>query len=101
MSECRDYKEIILGESFNSNDSSPDWEPSGEPSGETLSSQDTWSVSIEDSSQDSFLVSSQEESYFFDFIPPFSLICFSIFLFSSSSSFSFLLTCFINASIRI
>ena len=62
MSECRDYKEIILGESLDSNDSSPDWESPGEPSGETLTSQGTWPESIDDSSQDSFLVSSQEES---------------------------------------
>ena len=59
MSDCRDYKEILLGESLDSNDNSSDWEPSGE----TLGSQDTWSSqSSEDSSQDSFLVASQEES---------------------------------------
>ena len=46
MSDCRDYREILLGESLNSNDSSFDWEPSGE----TLGSQDTWSESTDDSS---------------------------------------------------
>ena len=46
MSDCRDYKGTLLGESLDSNDSSSDWEPSGE----TLDSQDTWS---DDSSQDS------------------------------------------------
>ena len=57
MTDCRDYKEILLGESLDSNDSTPNWESSGE----TLGSQDTWSSqSSEDSSQDSFLVSSQE-----------------------------------------
>ena len=60
MADCRDYQEILLGESLDSldsNDSSPDWEPSGE----TLGSQDTWSSqSSEDSSQDSFLDSSQD-----------------------------------------
>ena len=35
MADCRDYKETLLGESLDSNDSSSDWEPSG---------QDTWSV---------------------------------------------------------
>ena len=56
MSDCRDYKEILQGESLDSSDSSSDWEPSGE----TLGSQDTWSSSeSSDSSQDSFLVSSQ------------------------------------------
>ena len=54
MTDCRDYREILLGESFESNDSSSDWEPSGE----TLGSQDTWSSSSQ-SSEDSFLVSSQ------------------------------------------
>ena len=59
MTDCRDYKEILLGESLDSNDSSSDWEPSGE----TLGSQDTWSSqSSEDSSQDSSLDSSQERS---------------------------------------
>ena len=58
MTDCRDYKEILLGESLDSNDSSPDWEPSGE----TLGSQDTWSSDSQNSSssQDSFLVSSQD-----------------------------------------
>ena len=41
MSDCRDYKEILQGESLDSSDSSSDWEPSGE----TLGSQDTWSSS--------------------------------------------------------
>ena len=56
MSDCRDYKETLQGESLDSSDSSSDWEPSGE----TLGSQDTWSSSeSSDSSQDSFLVSSE------------------------------------------
>ena len=56
MSDCRDYKEILQGESLDSSDSSSDWEPSGE----TLGSQDTWfSSESSDSSQDSFLVSSE------------------------------------------
>ena len=55
MADCRDYKEILLGESLDSNDSSSDWEPSGE----TLGSQYTRSESTDDSSQDSFLLSSQ------------------------------------------
>ena len=46
MTDCRDYKEILLGESLDSNDSSSDWEPSGE----TIGSQDTWSESTDDSS---------------------------------------------------
>ena len=46
MADCRDYQDILPGESLDSNDSSSDWEPSGE----TLGSQDTWS---DDSSQDS------------------------------------------------
>ena len=46
MTDCRDYREILLGESLDSNDSSSDWEPSGE----TLGSQDTWSESTDDSS---------------------------------------------------
>ena len=59
MSDCRDDREILQGESLDSNDSSSDWEPSGE----TLGSQDTWSSqSSEDSSQDSFLDSTQERS---------------------------------------
>ena len=59
MTDCRDYREILQDESLDSNDSSSDWEPSGE----TLGSQDTWSSqSSEDSSQDSFLDSSQERS---------------------------------------
>ena len=79
MTDCRDYRDILLGESLDSNDSSSDyepsgesldgddsssdWEPSREPSGETLGSQDTWSSqSSEDSSQDSSLVASQERS---------------------------------------
>ena len=57
MTDCRDYKEILQGESLDSNDSSSDWEPSGE----TLGSQDTWSSqSSEDSSQDSSPVASQD-----------------------------------------
>ena len=57
MSDCHDYREILQGESLDSSDSSSDWEPSGE----TLGSQDTWSSqSSEDSSQDSFLVPSDE-----------------------------------------
>ena len=59
MSDCRDYKEILQGESLDSSDSSSDWEPSGE----ILGSQDTWSSSESgDSSQDSFLISSDDES---------------------------------------
>ena len=59
MSDCRDYKEILQGESLDSSDSISDWEPSGE----TLGSQDTWSSSESgDSSQDSFLISSDDES---------------------------------------
>ena len=53
MSDCRDYKEILQGESLDSSDSSSDWS-------ETLGSQDTWSSSeSSDSSQDSRLVSSE------------------------------------------
>ena len=53
MSDCRDYREILQGESLDSSDSSSDWS-------ETLGSQDTWSSSeSSDSSQDSFLVSSE------------------------------------------
>ena len=58
MSDCRDYKEILQGESLNSSDSRSDWE-------ESLGSGDTWwTESTDDSSQDSFLVhsSSQESS---------------------------------------
>ena len=59
MPDCRDYREILQGESLDSTDSSSDYEPSGE----TLGSQDTWSSqSSEDSSQDSSLDSSQERS---------------------------------------
>ena len=55
MSDCRDYKEILQGESLDSSDSSSDWEET------SLGSQDTWSSSeSSDSSQDSFLVSSDE-----------------------------------------
>ena len=63
MSDCRDYKEILQGESLDSSDSSSDWEEISEtlPSDESLGSQDTWSSSeSSDSSQDSFLVSSDE-----------------------------------------
>ena len=56
MSDCRDSNEILQGESLDSSDSSSDWERSGE----TLGSQDTWSESTDDSSQDSFLVSSDD-----------------------------------------
>ena len=57
MSDCRDYREILQGESLDSSDSSSDWEPSGE----TLGSQDSWSTeSSDDSSLDSFLISSNE-----------------------------------------
>ena len=57
MSDCRDYREILQSESLDSNDSSSDWEPSGE----TLGSQDSWSIeSSDDSSLDSFLISSDE-----------------------------------------
>ena len=54
MSDCRDYKEILQGESLDSSDSSAsDWS-------QTLGSQDTWSSSESgDSSQDSFIVSSE------------------------------------------
>ena len=56
MTDCRDYQEIILGESLDSTDSSSDWEPSGE----TLGSQDTESTDDSNqSSKDSFLVSSK------------------------------------------
>ena len=60
MSDCRDYKEILQGESLDSSDSSSDWEETSE----TLGSQDTWSSSessdsSQDSSQDSFIVSSE------------------------------------------
>ena len=59
MSDCRDYREILQGESLDSNDSSSDWKPTGE----SLGSQDTWSSqSSEDTSQDSSLDSSQERS---------------------------------------
>ena len=59
MSDCRDYNEILQGESLDSSDSSSDWEDSSE----TLGSQDTWSSSESgDSSQDSFLISSDDES---------------------------------------
>ena len=54
MSDCRDYQEILQGESLDSSDSSSDWS-------ETLGSGDTWSSSeSSDSSQDSRLVSSDE-----------------------------------------
>ena len=57
MSDCRDYREILQGESLDSSDSISDWEPSGE----TLGSQDSWSTeSSDDSSLDSFLISSDE-----------------------------------------
>ena len=53
MSDCRDYKEILQGESLDSSDSSSDWS-------QTLGSQDTWSSSESgESSQDSFIVSSE------------------------------------------
>ena len=53
MSDCGDYKEILQGESLDSSDSSSDWS-------QTLGSQDTWSSSESgDSSQDSFIVSSE------------------------------------------
>ena len=56
MSDCRDYKEILQGENLDSSDSSSDWEETSE----TLGSQDTWSSSESgDSSQDSFIVSSE------------------------------------------
>ena len=56
MSDCRDYKEILQGESLDSSDSRSDWEETSE----TLGSQDTWSSSeSSDSSQDSFIVSSE------------------------------------------
>ena len=59
MSDCRDYREILQGESLDSSDSSSDWEETSEtlPSDETLGSGDTWSSS---ESSDSFLVSSDE-----------------------------------------
>ena len=62
MSDCRDYREILQGESLDSSDSSSDWEEISEtlPSDETLGSGDTWSSSeSSDSSQDSRLVSSE------------------------------------------
>ena len=57
MSDCRDYREILQGESLDSSDSSSDWEDSSQ----TLGSGDTWSESTDDSSQeeDSFIVSSE------------------------------------------
>ena len=55
MADCRDYREILLGESLESTDSSSDWEPSGE----TLGSQDTESTDDSSQSSNSFLVSSQ------------------------------------------
>ena len=44
MSDCRDYREILQGESLDSSDSSSDWEEISEtlPSDETLGSGDTW-----------------------------------------------------------
>ena len=58
MTDCRDYREILLGESLDSNDSSSDWEPSSE----TLGSQDTPSSDSENSSssQDFSPVASQD-----------------------------------------
>ena len=57
MTDCRDYKEILQGESLDSSESSSDWEETSE----TLGSQDTWSSSeSSDSSLDSFLISSDE-----------------------------------------
>ena len=59
MSDCRDYREILQGESLDSSDSSSDWSETL-PSDETLGSGDTWSSSeSSDSSQDSRLVSSE------------------------------------------
>ena len=60
MTDCRDYKEILQGESLDSSDSSSDREDSSQ----TLGSGDTWSESTDDSSQeeDSFLVSSSQSS---------------------------------------
>ena len=56
MSDCRDYREILQGESLDSSDSSSDWEETSQ----TLRSQDTWSSSESgDSSQDSFIENSQ------------------------------------------
>ena len=54
MSDCRDYREILQGDSLDSSDSSSDWS-------QTLGSQDTWSESTDDSRQeeDSFIVSSE------------------------------------------
>ena len=53
MSDCRDYREILQGDSLDSSDSSSDWS-------QTLESQDTWSSSKSgDSSQDFFIVSSE------------------------------------------
>ena len=53
MSDCRDYKEILLGESLDSNDSSSsDYEPSSETLG-SQSSKDTWSDDSSQSSKDS------------------------------------------------
>ena len=58
MSDCRDYKEILQGESLASSDNSGDNNSSD--SSQTLGSQDTWSSSeSEESSQDSFIVSSE------------------------------------------
>ena len=56
MSDCRDYREILQGESLDSSDNSSDWEETSQ----TLRSQDTWSSSESgDSSQDSFIENSQ------------------------------------------
>ena len=53
MTDCRDYQEILQDESLDSDGDSSD-------SSQTLGSQDTWSSSeSEDSSQDSFIVSSE------------------------------------------
>ena len=55
MSDCRDYRGILQGESLDSSDSSSDWEETSE----TLGSQDTGSPSESgDSSQDSFIENS-------------------------------------------
>ena len=53
MTDCRDYKEILQGESLDSSDSSDSSFPSDWS--QTLGSGDTWSSSeSEESSQDSF-----------------------------------------------
>ena len=63
MPDCRDYRDILQGESLSSNDSSSSWE-TDESLSQTLGSQDTFSESSQSSSnsvRDSFLTSSSED----------------------------------------